>query len=152
MAVKPRKLKVPDMGSVSAPEAAALGITWQVGVDEKRSLVIQTYAARDDTPSELRNLLTKITDASDYVEKLYRVRNLKLERKKMADELARQMETYSNLEEGYRVAFARRGKKGEYEPQGNEISQLNQNRANQERVKAQMTYIDTEIRVLEEQL
>lgn len=148
------KLKVPDMGSVTtaSKEAPALGITWQVGIDDRRQLVIQTFIERDCGDEELASLLNKCTNAGDHIARTYELRGYHIEKAGLQKELARLMEDRSNTEDRWREEHARRGRRGPFELAAPQLKYQQDNTSMQEQRKQRLSRIEAEIEAIEAEM
>lgn len=130
----------------------ALGITYQMAIGEKRSIVIQTHVIRDCPVEELNALFDKVATALDRVNSKYRMQELKTLKEQHEKQLGLMVEDYGRTMEKHETSWAASGRRGEFKLDGNQKSWQAQQLGTQDRYKKELTAISTEIAALEQQI
>lgn len=78
--------------AVYSGDDIALGITCQLTIGDRRSIVVQTHTKQSAEPGELNALLDKVWLALDRINARYRLDELKLAKKMQEDQMAAVLE------------------------------------------------------------
>lgn len=143
--VQPVRSSAHKVEAVYSGEDIALGITFQVAMDEKRSLVIQTHTIRDAPAEELNGVLDKVADAVDRVSNRYRLRELLLIREGHMRDLEQQMEGVTQTEARWEHEWSESGRRGPIKLTGTQESARAQAKGMQDNLRRTVLRIDVEI-------
>lgn len=139
---------VPPAAHTTTPQYAgddiAMGITMQLNIGDRRSIVIQTHTTRDCEDKELNGVLDKITRAMDRINARYRIRELESLIKSHKGQLAGAMENYSETMERWKASFPA-GRRGGFQLQGQQVQQHEAMIKMQERFKNDLRDMEAEL-------
>lgn len=132
----------------------ALGVTCQLQIGDRRSIVVQTHTTQNAEPAELNALFDKIWTALDRVNARYRLKELQLNKKMQQDQMGTVLEnntqTRARMERQWEEESkggARR--RGPFQMNAAQHNVHQQQLAMIERHKAEINALDTEIRETE---
>ena len=145
MLTKPDVLDPEDNYQEPDQKAVALGITVTSQVSDRRSIVMQTYVARDVPLSLYHLTLDKISAAVDRQEAKARLEGLQAELGQHEKTLRALEEDYAGIEGRNAETWKARGKKGEPQLSDNERAQKATAKTNIERYRVEIKKIIAEI-------
>ena len=123
--------------------ACAITITTQVG--SNRSIVVQTYLARDEDIGVYHVILDKLNKVVDRQEAKLQVEGLEANLDMHKQKLANMAEDYARIEDKAQAAWEARGKKGAFKLSEAELNQKTQAVALIERTKDEIKRLEDEI-------
>jgi hypothetical protein len=136
--------------TVYSGDDIALGITCQLAIGDRRSIVVQTHTKQNAEPAELNALLDKVWAALDRVNARYRIKELQLNKKVQQDQMAMVMDnngaTRAKWEAEWNQSAQSGKRRGPFAMNAQQINTHNQQAAMVERHKKEIEALDTEIR------
>jgi len=131
----------------------ALGITCQLTIGDRRSIVVQTHTKQSAEPAELNALLDKVWLALDRVNARYRLKELQLNKKLQQNQMGMILDNNSQTRAKWAKdweASGARGRRGPFALSATQHNTHQQQLAQIERHKSEITALDTEIRDTEQ--
>jgi hypothetical protein len=136
--------------AVFSGDDIAMGLTCQLTIGDRRSIVVQTHTTQSAEPAELNKLFDKIWAALDRVNARYRLKELMLNKKVQQDQMAMVMDNNSTTRQKWEAEWnqsAQQGKRrGGFVMNAQQINTSNQQQQMIERHKNEIEALDTEIR------
>ena len=127
------------------PDGLAVALTVSTQIGDKRSIVAQTYIARDHEIDEYHVVLDKLATAIDRQEAKYKLKELQIALEQHHKFKTQLVEDYLRIETKNAEEWKRRGKKGDPELSAAE-------RAAQETAKTNVRRYETEILKIEAEI
>jgi hypothetical protein len=126
----------------------ALGITCQLQIGERRSIVIQTHTVQSVEPKELNALFDKIWTAADRINARYRLKELLLNKKMQQDQMAMIMDNNAQTRAKWEKEWgdANRGRRGPFSLNAQQHNLHQQQQTQIERHKNEIAALETEIK------
>lgn len=132
----------------------ALGITCQLAIGDRRSIVVQTHTTQSASPAELNALLDKVWAALDRKNATYRLKELLLNKKVQQDQMAMVMDnngaTRAKWEAEWNQSAQSGKRRGPFTMNPTQINTHNQQITMVERHKKEIEALDTEIRTTQD--
>jgi len=139
--------------TVYSGDDIALGITCQLTIGERRSIVVQTHTTQAAPAAELNALLDKVWLALDRINARYRLDELKLAKKMQEDQmgsvLENNMQTRAKWEKDWETQSASGKRRGGFTLNPQQHNTHQQQVAMIERHKKEIGAIETQIRETE---
>jgi hypothetical protein len=129
--------------------ALAFGIQFTMAFPENRQLTFTTAAPQDIDDLVLRQLLKRMSDAADFLDRGYRIRALKLHIERSTVDLDNLRQQVSNIEVRNRQDFESSGRKGPYKPTGAQKAEAKNFQSTESRLVEQIKKLREEIADLE---
>lgn len=126
-------------------DVAALGFSYSITLDDKRSLVLQTHLPLDCAYGDLAGALDKMAHAADRQQARYHVKALKKSLAMQSKQLRRVTEDLARQDDINQAAFKRANKKGEYRLTDTQEVQRNNVLVTRERFREEVADIEREI-------
>jgi hypothetical protein len=127
----------------------ALGVTYQITIDERRAIVIQTHVTRDCNERDLNSLFDKVMKVTDRVHAIYRVQELRLDLKREHNQLALSMTNLGQTKERWQTEWQRKGKRGPFEQTGDQSKLEDQMEVQHNRMRDNVKSLEAQIAALE---
>ena len=133
--------------SFAAPDekatACAITITTQVG--SNRSIVVQTYMARDEPPAAFNTVFDKLNKVVDRQEAKLQLEEMEANLLRTQKNLKHMSEDYGRIEERAQQAWDARGKKGAFKLSEPELVQKTQAKGLIERTQDEIKRLEADI-------
>jgi hypothetical protein len=145
----------PDLHTVEpvySGKDIALGLTVQIAIGERRSIVVQTHVTRDCSDVELNSILDKVTKALDRQSDRYRLPELKKQRALSLKTFTNMMQNQSETQERWEAEWVGNKRRGPF--QLNQSQQQLRNQADNQlnNTKKDIETLEAEIAELEKQI
>lgn len=137
------------MVAKAVSEVAALGFSYSITLDDKRSLVLQTHMPLDCAAADLNNALDKMSRAADRQAARYMIKALQKSLGMQKKQLRRVTEDLQRQDDVNRSKFVAANKKGEYRLSNEQEAHRNNVLVTQERFKEEIADIEREIKAEE---
>jgi len=136
--------------AVYSGDDIAMGLTCQLAIGDRRSIVVQTHTKQSATPAELNALYDKIWASLDRINARYRIKELHLKKKVEQDQMAMVLDnsgaTRAKWEAEWNTSAQQGKRRGGFVMNPQQINTYNQQQAMIERHKKEIEALDTEIR------
>lgn len=125
----------------------AMGITCQVQIGDRRSIIFQTHVAQSSKPAEINTLLDKVWTAMDRIAARYRLKELQLNKKMQQNQMGLVLDNNATTKAKWEADWQKenRGRRGPFVPNANQINMSNQQTQMIERHKQEIASIEAEI-------
>lgn len=145
------KVKVSSASSVQ-PDGSmpALGFSYSVTLDDKRSIVLQTHIPIDATVDALNEILDKMRQATDRQAAHFRIADLKRSLHMQQKQLRRVTEDLHNIDAQQQASFTTSGKKGQFRLTSEQEKHRQNVLITQQRFNEEIEEIKREIKAAEE--
>ena len=127
----------------------AMGVTYQIQIGERRSIVVQTHVGRGDDPKQLNALFDKVMAATDRVHAVYRLQELQREHKLLTKQFAMSLDNLSETKARWQAEWERKSKRGPVELAGNQREIETNTLKQHDRFRAQLAELEQDIQDLE---
>lgn len=131
------------------PDGLAVALTVSAQIGDKRSIVAQTYIARDCEIEEYHNIIDKLACAIDRQEAKYKLKELKIALEQHHKFKGQLLEDYLRIETKNAEEWKRRGKKGDPELSTTERAAKATAETNVRRYETEILKIEAEIKACE---
>ncbi len=136
--------------TVYSGDDIAMGITCQLAIGDRRSIVVQTHTKQSAEPAELNALFDKIWAGLDRINARYRIKELLLSKKVQQDQMAMVLDNNGVTRQKWEAEWnqsAQSGKRrGPFQMNAQQINTHNQQQHMIDRHKKEIEALDTEIR------
>jgi hypothetical protein len=102
----------------------AFGIQFTMQFPDNRSLTFTTAYPQDCDDKDLRKLLSRMSDAADFLDSKYRIRALYLYLERAEFELRTIEQQIANSEVSHRKKWEDSGRKGEFKASGAQVAEI----------------------------
>lgn len=127
----------------------ALGITYQVAIGERRSIVVQTHVGQSTSEKDINDLFDRLMKATDRVNAKYRLEELQREVKLTTNQFALSLDNITENKTKWQEEWERKGRRGTFEPAGNQREIMNNVEKQHERFRQTIANLEVEIAELE---
>lgn len=145
------KVKASSDSSIQPDGAVpALGFSYSVTLDDKRSIVLQTHIPIDATVGALNEILDKMRQATERQAAHFRIVDLKRSLHMQQKQHRRVTEDLANIDTQQQAAFIASGKKGQFRLTNEQENHRRNVLVTQQRFVEEVEEIQREIRAAEE--
>jgi hypothetical protein len=128
----------------------AISIQYSIAFGQSTSLILTTGVELDADPGAINRALDKVVAAAERQREKYKLVATKDLLARKQQDLAACRAQYSAQEASYMAEWVRRGRQGEWKPQGNEKQQLGSLRTNEHNTVEEIKRLEKEVVELEE--
>lgn len=123
----------------------AIGVSFSVQIDDKRSLVFQTHFPQATSAKGMNELVDRTASVADRMEKKYRLELLRKQRAQHLEMLDRSRQDMNRLDREAAEKWALSGKKGDVKLSGQDANHRGNAVITQKRIEEEIVKIDGEI-------
>ena len=145
----------PDMHTVDpvySGKDIALGLTVQIAIGERRSIVVQTHVTRDCPEFELNSTLDKVTRALDRQNSKYRLQELKTQRELSLKTLAGMMQNRADVQDRWEAEWVGNKRRGPFQLTQSQLQLKGQAENQLANTRKDLEKLEGEIAELEKQI